>query len=148
MTENVGCLIETLEKKGVRFSTGAGKLLMDAADHSVLVPEVMAALRDHKAEAIEFVNKRFTGFPVSRGMGVGNRITETLKTTCKDYPAGLVRWLETAHPEKYHALVIAPLDAWSEGLDAAELDRVLNAWLAEFRAACELYRASGDLKSA
>lgn len=75
------------------------------------------------------------------------RLQKALMTMCtKDYPAGLVPWLDTAHPALYSALTeVLPNEIhrlWSEGAPLADFDSVLAKMLATQHEAIALYRAA------
>jgi hypothetical protein len=132
----VGAVIEELEQRGVVFSVEAGKIKFRAPNKSALPQEAIAALRDRKPEAIAFLNGR-----------MDNRIKNALAESCRNYPEGMIAWLEAVHPAMYHQLVTVPLDEWTENVNVAEFDKVLDAWVAAHRAACELYLAAKDTTS-
>jgi hypothetical protein len=153
MPTDVSFLIEELEAKGVTFTLGEGQVSIKTPDMSLLPPDVIATLREQKPQALAYLNKRFVSFSVFQGHmdckteKLDSMISAALRESCRNYPAGMIAWLEAVHPRLYHQIVTVPLDTWTENVNVSEFDKVLGAWVACHRAACELYLASKDTSS-
>jgi hypothetical protein len=73
------------------------------------------------------------------------RLRAVLLQTCRpEYPAGMVLWLETSDPGLYDDLTRRLPDLihrlWMVHAPLGEFQRVVDAWLATHRRACELYK--------
>jgi len=144
MVMKIGFLIEELQKSGVTFDLDDGKIRVHAADPSVLRPEAISALREHKAEAVSYLEARFSGFP---NLGPGKpenrlqspvdayaeRLRVALLSVCNpSYPAGLIPWLGEHRPDLYHMLITTIPDTlhklWSSNGPIEQFEAALATW--------------------
>jgi hypothetical protein len=82
----------------------------------------------------------------------GARVRAALsKFNSPDYPAGMVAWLDGAHPELHEKLIsLIPNEVerlWNESAPLGQFQAALDRWVAIHREGCRLYRVALDAQN-